>query len=319
MVRLIIEVAEPAQHGTRLFRFETFPVRVGRGYQNDLVLQDPFVSPDHLVLTAEGDGFLVQDLDTVNGTTVAGRRLAGGRGPAASGDLVGLGGSTLRLLAPAHPVPPAQRQGFWTTVEKRASFYLLAWLLLLPVFGVAMWFEYLGTYEKTRLLDLAKEGFSSLMLLFVWAAFWAAIGFSATRRARFHAQLVLGGLFLVALAFLDALPAHLAYALNVPALELGGSYAVGGLLSALLLFHTLGVATLMKPKRRAFVAGMISALVVMMGVLAHFAEIPEFSKAPRFSATLKPPLSKWSRSRSIDRFLADSQAVFGAPAPPAEP
>ena len=319
MAGLIIEVSEPAQHGTRLFRFETFPVRVGRGYHNDLVVQDPFVSPEHLVLTEDGNGYLVQDLESTNGTSVAGRRMTGRLCPAASGDLVVLGGTSLRILSPAHPVPPAQKQGFWATVEKKGSFYLLAWLSLLPVFGVVVLFEYLSTYEKVRWLNLAKEGLSNILLLLAWTAFWAAIGYSVSRRTRFHAQLILGSLFFAAMSFFDVLPGYLAYAVNVPGLEIGGSFFIGGVLATFLLFHALGLATTMKPKRRAIVALLITMLVLLMGLLMHFAEIPEFSKTPRFSGTLKPPFSKWAGSRSVDRFLVDSEEVFEINAQPADP
>ena len=319
MAGLIIEVSEPAQHGTRLFRFETFPVRVGRGYQNDLVVQDPFVSPEHLVLTEAGDGYLVEDLESTNGTAVAGRRMTGRRCPAASGDLLVLGGTSLRILSPAHPVPPAQKQGFWATVETKGSFYLLAWLGLLPVFGVVVLFEHLATYEKVRWLNLAKEGLSSVLLLLAWAGFWAAIGFFATRRTRFHAQLILGGLFIAAMTFFDVLPACLAYAVNGPALETGGSFFTSGVLAAFLLFHTLGLATMMARKRRAIVSLVITMAVVLMGLLVHFAEIPEFSKTPRFSGTLKPPFCKWAGSRSIDGFLAGSQDVFETHAKKTDP
>ena len=245
--------------------------------------------------------------------------MTGRRCPAASGDLLVLGGTSLRILSPAHPVPPAQKQGFWATVEKKDSFYLLAWLGLLPEFGVAVLFEYLATYEKVRWLNLAKEGLSNILLLLAWAAFWTVIGYSVTRRTRFHAQLILGGLFFAAMSFFEVLPGYLAYAVNVPELEIGGPFFIGGVLSTFLLFHVLGLATTMKPKRRAIVALLIALLVLLMGLLMHFAEIPEFSKTPRFSGTLKPPFGKWAGSRSVDRFLVDSREVFELNAQPADP
>ena len=51
-------------------------VRIGRAYDNDVVLDDPYVAPHHLHLGRNEDGRLqADDLGTVNGLSV------GPRGP----------------------------------------------------------------------------------------------------------------------------------------------------------------------------------------------------------------------------------------------
>jgi len=56
----------------------TAPVTVGRGSQNDLVLDgDEFASGRHARIELRGDGMWVQDLDSTNGTFVNGERVVG--------------------------------------------------------------------------------------------------------------------------------------------------------------------------------------------------------------------------------------------------
>src|SRR5207244_343065 len=60
------------------FQLNSAPVTVGRGGQNDLVLEgDEFASARHARIEVRGDGAWVQDLDSTNGTYVNGARVAG--------------------------------------------------------------------------------------------------------------------------------------------------------------------------------------------------------------------------------------------------
>jgi DNA-binding NtrC family response regulator len=68
---------------------------VGSEASNDLVLTDPTVSRHHFVLQVQPEGILLRDLDSTNGTTVAGFRV--GSAYLKPGALIGLGMTTLRF------------------------------------------------------------------------------------------------------------------------------------------------------------------------------------------------------------------------------
>ncbi len=52
-------------------------VLVGRAAENEVVLNDTFVSSSHARIIAETQGLVVEDLGSTNGTVVGGRELAG--------------------------------------------------------------------------------------------------------------------------------------------------------------------------------------------------------------------------------------------------
>ena len=52
-----------------------FPVRIGRGVDNDLVLRDVRVSRHHAAIEPSPHGWIVRDLQSTNGTYVNGRRV----------------------------------------------------------------------------------------------------------------------------------------------------------------------------------------------------------------------------------------------------
>jgi predicted component of type VI protein secretion system len=63
---------------------------LGRDVRNDIVVNDAEVSRTHCRLTAQADGYLVEDLGSTNGTFIAGQRLTGPR-VLRPGERLGLG------------------------------------------------------------------------------------------------------------------------------------------------------------------------------------------------------------------------------------
>lgn len=52
-------------------------LRIGRGEDNEIILNDPFVSNHHSRVFIEDDGIFVEDLTSTNGTFINGRRIDG--------------------------------------------------------------------------------------------------------------------------------------------------------------------------------------------------------------------------------------------------
>ncbi|HKU57362.1 MAG TPA: FHA domain-containing protein [Gaiellaceae bacterium] len=95
-VRLVVQRSPSLEEGNE-FPLNSAPVTVGRGGQNDLVLDgDEFASARHARIELRGDGVWVQDLDSTNGTYVNGSRVAGAQRLGA-GDVLRVGETDLRV------------------------------------------------------------------------------------------------------------------------------------------------------------------------------------------------------------------------------
>ena len=70
---------------------------LGRGINNDIVINDREISRNHLRLLRAGDGLTVEDLGSTNGTFVNGKRIAGVT-PLNIGDMIGLGDTVVLAL-----------------------------------------------------------------------------------------------------------------------------------------------------------------------------------------------------------------------------
>ncbi len=86
---------------------------VGTAAGNHLVLTDPTVSRHHAVIEAKPQGFLLRDLDSTNGSTLAGYRV--GWAYLKPGAVIGAGGTLLRFDVleeeASEPVSPEERFG----------------------------------------------------------------------------------------------------------------------------------------------------------------------------------------------------------------
>jgi Inner membrane component of T3SS, cytoplasmic domain len=94
--RLVVQRSPSLEEGDE-FPLNSAPMTVGRGGQNDLVLDgDEFASARHARIEVRGDGVWVQDLDSTNGTYVNGSRVAGAQRLDA-GDVLRVGETDLRI------------------------------------------------------------------------------------------------------------------------------------------------------------------------------------------------------------------------------
>ena len=99
----------------RAFTIDTPTVTIGRHEQCDFQVNDTWVSRQHARITWGGAGYLIEDMNTVNGTYINGERISGPRA-LRSGDILRLGtqvelgfqvGATADL-AGAAPIPASQ-------------------------------------------------------------------------------------------------------------------------------------------------------------------------------------------------------------------
>ena len=310
MAELIVEIVDRNGVAVRTQGFDALPVRIGRGYGNDLIVADPYVGAEHVRIGRDEAGFVVEDLGTQNGVYMRGRRVSSDRVHVESGEAIVIGGTRLRLLSPSHPVPPALSMGFWSRPGGRALSRVLTWASLLPTFGVLLLDEYLSSVSKARPAKLLDEVISVMILALVWAAFWSLVGYTARRHTRFHAQLLIANAIILSVTLLDTVCENVAYGLNLESVRTIGMYAGAGLLFGVLVFRSMGLALETGRRGRVVVSTISAVVVVLIAVIVHFAEKPDFEDTPVISTVLKPPYVKVVPGSSVDAFLQRSRETF---------
>jgi hypothetical protein len=176
-------------------RYEHDTVTIGRGYDNDAVIDDPYVAPRHLRIRREGEGELIaEDLGSQNGFyDEAGRRQQ--RLPLSGDTLIRIGQTWLRVrestfaVAPERHLPPARRAWPW----------LLVLLVLAAGFQLlSTWLDDVWERSDTVSMYLGPLLGGSLAVA-MWVGLWAFLSrvFLGQARAVPHAMVALGGLMAV--------------------------------------------------------------------------------------------------------------------------
>lgn len=213
---LFLELTRPDGH-REYHPVTQLPFRLGRGFQNELVLADDYASARHLEISRDDDGQLwIEDLGSENGTFLAPSQRQRLRVTAkrriGSGEAVHLGRSRIVLWPADAPVAPA------LPLEHSQRSWLGQLLLtLLPLF-VLLLMTVAGAYWQT----VNDEDFSELIsmpvgvavFVGVWAAVWAFLGRLFMHRAAYLAHLSLICAMAVAMLATEVLLDMLLYSLE---------------------------------------------------------------------------------------------------------
>jgi hypothetical protein len=303
-----IEVLDGRNRVTQRHAVDAVPITIGRAYTNQIILDDPFVSPEHLNIVAEDSGRLrADDLKTVNGL----RASPGGRLVASlaliSGAPFQIGHTILRYVEANAPVAPA----ILDAGERPPP--LSPWLLgpaslviLLAVLLVEYYFE---SYERFNLARSFSESLTTLSIVFTWAGLWSLLSrvvvsrfYYAEHFALACAAILLSQIFNASAEWTEFLfPA-------IPGLWTASVFGSGALIAGLVFGH-LGWASSMLRRSRLWAALAVSAAVIGTGMIAEYAGRDTFSTVMDYSGVMKPVESRFVPTVSIDEFLANTEKL----------
>ncbi len=174
----VIETRDARGHLLARTRLDALPATIGRAFDNDVIIEDAYVSPHHARLVQDEIGQLwAEDVGSVNGlrrTTHASREA---RILLRSGASIVIGHTTVRIFDADHVVPEAltdQRTGLPVVqlfTDRRAVSWAAA---ACAAFYCAR--SYLGNTSRDPIEDVLPTAIGVLLVCAVWAGGWSLIG-----------------------------------------------------------------------------------------------------------------------------------------------
>jgi hypothetical protein len=307
---LIVEVLGRAGAPCKLHKADRFPVRIGRAFDNDLVLSDPYVSPLHLIIEMGDNGWIAVDQNSTNGTTVAKTGPIAHAVEVQSGDQLLVGRTVLRLWSPSHLVPEALPLQPQRSLARRAVTPLLSIASICCAVAFIMLTEFLDTAKQAKPLSLLANALPLCSFPFLWAGIWASAGFIVRRRSRYGLQLALANGAFVCVFLMTAFAEYIDYFTSSVGISDLVQYAGMAILATLLLYSNIRIATGVGDARRAIISFVIGGAVVAAVAVTDRAESVENRSTPQYSRTMKPPYAKLAKSVALDKFIKDSERLF---------
>ena len=189
-------------------RIDRDEARVGRGFDNDVVVDDPHVAPHHLrVFRAEDGELVVEDLGTVNGlfsehgaSRVQRLRIADGPG-------IRIGRTVLRIHDAAHPVAPEKPL---TPPRAHASWAAGLTVALFATILLVNWLD-LTNEPSANVVMLPLLGLATVLA--IWSGLWALLSRVFFGQAQYAVQLRIAATACIALVIWDQLAKTFSFAL----------------------------------------------------------------------------------------------------------
>jgi len=305
----VIEILNRSGQVMQRFHYTGGKVTVGRAYDNDIIIGDPFICPHHLLIRSEQGKLILEDLDSVNGTWNQQGRAKLSKAEVHQGELVQLGHSQLRFQPIDSRLAPA-----WRDTARHGLFSLLGRSWTLPLAAVLC----IVALALDKMVDsprefvpavLASQLLYPLVGVMLWSGFWAMLNKLIAHRANFHIHLSIAA-FAVAALFIntEGVPL-LGFALGWSAAvgwfnTLGQILILGAALIAHLKFATHGRAWL-----QAIGSGLLAGMLIAVPQYGQISQNREFSSLPRLNPLLKPPVTRLVKGVSVAEFLERSDRL----------
>jgi len=300
-----IEILARGQGVAERHRCDGPEVTLGRAYDNDVVLDDPFVAPHHLRIARTDDGRLVaHDLGSVNGLYVGDDahrqpevQLDGDR-------TLRIGRTLVRVRDPAFPVPPER------TVLPTRRTWPAALALCGVVAAVSLLSLWLAETSEPQLSRYVLPLIGMALIVLVWTTAWALMGRIFSGQARFERHLAIAMCGLLAFFVFDEITDYGAFGLSWRA---PAEYAYAGnwlLLGALCFFHLREIGPL-----RLRLKGGVEAALALAAIGAQTLTKSELSSMlgqQSYLPVLKPPVFRLKAPKSGDAFFADAERLKAA-------
>lgn len=308
---IVLEVLERSGKVRERMRLGDFPVTIGRAYDNDIILDDEYVSPRHLSIERDEQGALrAIDLNSENGLYEIPSLKRVDALPIAADNQLLVGSTHIRIRRSDFAVPPTAL----ANRRRRSAQNMLAsgWLfvpVLLAAAAVLLMEKYFQTFQKIKYQGLILEPVAPLLALLIWAGAWAFIGRILGHRAAFyaHANMVLMAMLL--LYGVDFCTDYYSFAFSAMAsaklIEAMAVTLVGGVL----LYGHLQLATQQRRKKVALTSGLVVGGLFCIILFSNHVSDAQFSTSLSYPTVLKPPSGIARKPLSPEAFFSRAQKM----------
>ena len=310
MTKSVFDVTHPDEGHTTRHIVSTYPARIGRAFDNDIILDDVYVDPHHAVIQRAPDNgdLFIHDLGSQNGIidnhhTTHKLRLV-------SGHSFTLGRTEIRHYSVAHNLASTLKLEKPRAWQRHVQQPFAVWPLFLLTIAFVTGWSYLNIWSDEIAPALSSAAVIVGSGILIWSAAWALVGRILRRRAFFNGQIAVASLYTLACCILWSLQAYVNFFTNENWAAQVFDYALSFLILSSLLSAALSFATTMLPKKRR-AAAMIAAAGVLFGSLA-FSLINQksFDPSPHYASGIEPYLTSMVSAQTPDVIMTSNEKLF---------
>jgi Inner membrane component of T3SS, cytoplasmic domain len=273
---------------------------IGRGYDNDVIVDDPYVAARHLRVSRNGAGELVaEDLGSANGTFLDGSKSRITRLAIDGKEPLRIGQTWLRLRTSDYAVEP-ERMAAGERGSLSVATVAAMTLIVVAFIALRVWLAQTG---EPRLSNYMTPLLAFAGVVLVWVGIWALLSRLLAGRSQFRRNLMIALAGVLASLVYAELAKYAAFGLTWPVLSDYEYAATWLILAAICFLHLRAISARGMRLKGAIVAGL---LVLAIGVQT-LQRSEAFSDQGRQNTTrlLLPPAFRTVSLRTPDTFFAN--------------
>ncbi len=279
-------------------------IRIGRGYDNDVVIDDPYVAACHVRIARDESGaWVAEDFGSANGLFADHETQKRTRITLDGDHPIRIGHTYLRLRDARHPVP---RERIIEAPARRWPLLLGLAIALLGIEALGQWLVNIG---EPKLSQYATPLLGVILIMLGWPALWAILSRIFAGRARFESHLLITLAGLLCFSLYSQFGAFAGFALSWWALAAYQYVALLCLLAVACFVHLRVIG----PTRLRLKGGIVAALLGIAVALQAISQAEQHANSGgQYPAhRLMPPSLRLTPLRDENTFFADVERLKG--------
>jgi len=307
----IIEILDRFGKVKQRHRIDKYPFTIGRSYNNDIIIDDPYISPAHLEIDSNVNYlFTVKDSNSENGLfSIA---------PLKQHDnliindnlRIRIGHTDIRFRSLDYPIKETVLQRSTPSKLSMLATNFYAFVFIWVFTALALLFdEYLAEIAKVSFKSIMSSIMAMYILFGLWAALWSIASKIITHRFyfTFHAALICTMVFVLTL--IEILSENIEFSFSLVNFSWWVLAIATLFFTIALIYGHLTISSTLTKKKMFITAILAAGSFNFIGHLTHFLDQPEYSPQLSYSKSIKVPDFIMSNIRSSNDFFASALSL----------
>ncbi len=310
-MELIISITDHPGRAPQHYRFNSNRISIGRAFDNDLILNDPAVSPHHAVIELNEEGQpVLKDLDSLNGIYQEHNKRVDGAILLNSGIELTIGKTHLQFFSPEHEVEETvllEKNSLLLGHLENPAVFMTALFSVALLYAMEQWLNMIGEFKWQDIVNVELFIFGGVLLVGI---FWSVVGRIIRHEANFRKQVSVILVFVIFQFIFTKFFEFMQFNTLNYFLSLSVILVFEFVLMTVLLWFNLSLATNQTSDQRRKTAFIISLVIISLTVYSEMSFNDEFSDRPDYVKKLEPPALRMSGTVSENEYVSDVLVVF---------
>lgn len=307
-----LEVLNKTGRVSHRIKLESLPFTIGRAFDNDLILDDPYACPHHASLSEEEGRLILQDMGSINGISDEMNQPLTGSVELKNGGAVHIGRTPVRFNALDAPLAPTLiDRSRNTPLQILHQLPVLIGIFLLTV-GTVLFGEYMDSAREFEVMKQAPTLVGLTVSVVLWSMLWSFASRLVVHRWHFWTFCGIGCLGLLTTALSDWAILHFGFAFAMDKFLPWLDYLQQFLIIAAVLYLNLRLTSSAAIQNLVRISGIIALVFVVLAWGVQLSTKQNFSDSPGYRATLKSPAWKLSGSKTAESFFDQASSLAEA-------